>query len=98
MIITSPDIRSIVDQDGGVLLDMQNNVMVVLDATGAYVWQQLERGLGVESIIAELAYNTGADAITIAKDVSSFVEQLGTRQLVKTTCGNSAISEESPHG
>jgi hypothetical protein len=82
MITVNPNLRSIVDHDGAVILDIPRNTMTTLDATGAYVWQRLERGLRIDAIVAELARDTGADTGVIAKDVADFMEQLQGKHLV----------------
>jgi hypothetical protein len=82
MIKLASHIRSVVDHDGAVILDMPRNAMTTLDATGAYVWQRLERGVQLDSIVAELARDTGVDAAMIAKDVADFMEQLKSKHLI----------------
>ena len=75
-------LRSIVDHHGAVILDSSRNAMTILDATGAYVWQRLNRGMPLDTIVAELASDTGADEQMIAKDVDAFMEQLKSKHLV----------------
>jgi hypothetical protein len=82
MITVAPHIRSIVDHDGAVLLDIPRNAIATLDSTGAYIWGRLQRGLQVDAIVAELARDTGADVLVVAKDVEEFLEQLKLRHLV----------------
>ena len=82
MIMVTRPVRSIVDHDGAVLLDISHNSMITLDSTGAYIWQRLERGLQIDAIVAELARDTGADEGVIAKDVAVFMEQLESKRLV----------------
>jgi hypothetical protein len=82
MVTITPNVRSIVDHDGAVILDIPRNAMTTLDATGAYVWQRLERGVQLDSIVAELARDTGVDAAMIAKDVADFMEQLKGKHLI----------------
>jgi len=82
MVTVTPNLRSIVDHDGAVILDISRNSMTTLDTIGAYVWERLERGLSVEVIVAELAQDTGADQGIVARDVDVFMEQLKSRHLV----------------
>jgi hypothetical protein len=53
-------LRSIVDHHGAVILDSSRNAMTILDATGAYVWQRLNRGMPLDTIVAELARDTAS--------------------------------------
>ena len=82
MITVAPQIRSIVDHDGAVILDIPRNAMTTLDSTGAYVWERLQRGLQIDAIVAELAHDTGADESVVSKDVEEFMEQLKSKHLV----------------
>jgi Coenzyme PQQ synthesis protein D (PqqD) len=82
MVEIVPHIRSIIDRDGAVILDIPRNAMTTLDSTGAYVWARLERGMQVDAIVAELARDTGADESMVAKDVEDFMEQLKSKHLV----------------
>jgi hypothetical protein len=82
MITVTPNLRSIVDHDGAVILDISRNSMTALDTIGAYVWDRLGKGLSVDAIVAELARDTGADKDMVAKDVDEFMEQLKSRHLV----------------
>jgi hypothetical protein len=83
MITVAPHLRSIVDHDGAVILDIPRNTMTTLDCTGAYVWERLQRGLEVDAIVRELARDTGAEESVVAKDVESFMEQLKSNRLVR---------------
>jgi hypothetical protein len=82
MIIVAPHIRSIVDHDGAVILDIPRNAMTTLDCTGAYVWERLQRGMQIKAIVAELARDTGADESMIAKDVDEFMQKLKSKHLL----------------
>lgn len=82
MVTVTAHVRSIVDHDGAVILDIPRNAMTTLDSTGAYVWNRLQRGLQVDAIVAELAHDTGADELVVATDVERFMEQLKSKHLV----------------
>jgi hypothetical protein len=83
MVTIASNVRSIVDHDGAVILDIPRNTMTTLDAVGAYVWQRLERGLQIDAIITELARDTGMEEAMIARDVDAFMEQLKSKHLVE---------------
>ena len=82
MVTVTPNLISIVDHDGAVILDISRNSMTTLDTIGAYVWERLERGLSVDAIVAELTQDTGAELEMVARDVDEFMEQLKSRHLV----------------
>jgi hypothetical protein len=87
MIIVTSNLRSIVDHDGAVILDIARNSMTTLDTIGAYIWERLGKGLSVDAIVAELTQDTGAEPERIERDVDEFLEQLKSRHLV---CGTHA--------
>lgn len=78
----APEVRSIVDQDGAVILDLRYETMLILNATGGYIWERLRQGRLVEDIIADLARDTGMDASVVEPDVAAFMEQLKTKRLL----------------
>ena len=82
MVTTPVHLHSIIDHDGAVILDVPRNAITTLDATGAYIWERLQRGLQDDAVVAELAHDTGTDESIVAKDVREFMEQLKSRHLV----------------
>jgi hypothetical protein len=85
MITVAPHLRSIVDSDGAVILDLPRNAMTTLDSTGGYIWERLQRGVKMDAIVAELVRDTGADELIVARDVGEFMEQLKSKHLVNLT-------------
>ena len=82
MVAVNPHIRSVVDHDGAVLLDLPRNAITILNATGSYIWERLQNGMSLEGIIQALAHDMGADESVIARDVDEFMEQLKGRRLI----------------
>jgi hypothetical protein len=82
VVIMPAHLRSIVDHDGAVILDIPHNAITTLDSTGAYVWERLQRGLQVNAIVRELADETGVEESVVAKDIEEFMEQLKSKHLV----------------
>jgi hypothetical protein len=75
-------LRAVVDQDGAAILDIEQGLISMLNTTGAYVWQGLQRGDALETIIANLARETGEDALIVERDVREFVETLMEKHLL----------------
>jgi len=75
-------LRSIVDHDGAVILDIQHNAATPLNSTGAYIWQRLEQGMLVDDIVAQLARETNTEIEIVAADVDRFLEKLKSRHLL----------------
>ena len=75
-------LRTIANQDGAAVLDTQLGSIATLNSTGAYVWQGLERGDSVESIIDSLSRDTGEPLEVVARDVAGFVAALRAQRLL----------------
>jgi hypothetical protein len=82
MVDVAPHIRSIVDHDGAVILDIERDSMLTLNSTGGYVWQKLRQGKLIDEIVSELAEETGADLLTVDRDVRAFLEELKSKHLL----------------
>jgi Coenzyme PQQ synthesis protein D (PqqD) len=81
--LSSPEhLRTAVDHDGAVILDIPANEMTTLNPTGAYIWERLQQGKAPADITAELARETGADETTVADDVQTFIETLLSKRLL----------------
>jgi hypothetical protein len=80
--IENPHIQSIVDQDGAVILDIERGLISTLNPIGAYVWQGLQQGESLETIIANLERETGEKSLTVERDVREFVEDLKQKRLL----------------
>jgi hypothetical protein len=83
MFSSSTHLRSIVDQDGAVILDLERNAMSTLNATGGYVWDGLQQGKALEAIISDLARETGTDVVVVDRDVRGFIEELKSKHLMQ---------------
>jgi hypothetical protein len=75
-------LRSVVDRDGTVILDIEHDAIVTLNSTGSYVWDRLQRGKLVDDIVFELAAETGVDIALVDLDVRVFLEQLMSKHLL----------------
>ena len=80
---TSPHLRSVVDEDGAIILDIEHDSMITLNPTGAYIWQRLQQGKLAHEIVRELAHDTGADVSMVDRDVHIFLEQLKSKHLMR---------------
>ncbi|HEY4380131.1 MAG TPA: PqqD family protein [Acidobacteriaceae bacterium] len=81
--MTPAHLHTVVDQDGAAILDIQRGLISSLNPTGAYVWQALQRGETVETVITNLARETGEERITVERDVHDFIESLREQHLLK---------------
>lgn len=82
MLTITPTIRSVVDHDGAIILDISRNTLTTLNSTGAYVWQRLQRGMAIDDIVADLTRQAGVDEAVVATDLLAFLEDLNAKHLL----------------
>jgi hypothetical protein len=82
MVAVAPHLRSVVDHDGAVILDIERDAMLTLNSTGGYVWERLRQGKLIDEIICELAAETAADPIAVDRDVRAVLEDLKSKHLL----------------
>lgn len=82
MLTTTPNIRSVINHDGAVILDIPGNQIITLNATAAYIWARLQEGKGPHEIVSQLAHDTGHDPLVVEHDVQEFIRQLGEKHLL----------------
>jgi hypothetical protein len=74
-------VRSVIDSDGAVILDLKHGRYFSLNSTGVAVWRRLEAGLAPAAIGAEFAaHYVTADGI--GHDVAIFVESLRRAEVI----------------
>jgi hypothetical protein len=77
-----PQLRTVVDQDGAAILDVERGLISTLNPTGAYVWERLQRGETIETIILDLAHESGEEVFLVDRDVRVFIEALREKRLL----------------
>ena len=82
MTLQNPRYRVILNQDGAAILDTTAGKITTLNTTGAFVWQALERGEEIETIIEGLARAMGEQREVIQGDVLDFVKVLKKQDLL----------------
>jgi hypothetical protein len=76
---TLPHLRSVVSQDGAIILDIKNNTLLTLNPTGGYIWARLRQGKCLDDIICDLARDTGMALAVVERDVDHFLEELKSK-------------------
>lgn len=94
MLAPSPNIRSTVNSDGGVLLDLQTGRCLTLNPVGGQVWRTLEQhpeGLTVDHLVDKLIpLFEGLERNTLRNDMEVFLSELESKRLILN--GNNASS------
>jgi hypothetical protein len=80
--VAMPDhLRSIVDHDGAVILDIKRDQFFSMNPVGSYIWERLLKGEGLDQIARELAEETGTEISIVMADVNDFVADLKSKLL-----------------
>ncbi len=82
MVSLASHLRTVANDDGAAILDIEHDSISTLNPTGAYIWQGLEREESVETIVRNLARDTGEDFLVVDRDVRAFIEELKQKQLL----------------
>lgn len=69
-------LRSVSDEDGTAILDIENNCLVSLNVTGSFVWKRLMQGVSVQAIVQELSGATGVEPSIVNADIKIFMDHL----------------------
>jgi hypothetical protein len=81
MAATPANLRSIVDHDGAVILDIENDQFFSMNPVGAYIWQRLVNGEGLDQIAKALAEDTGTNISIVLADINEFLADLKSKHL-----------------
>ena len=81
MVAMPAHLRSIVDHDGAVILDIKRDQFFSMNPVGAYIWARLQNGEELDRIAKALAEETGTDIARVIADVNDFVDNLKSKHL-----------------
>lgn len=79
-----PLVRSVVQQEGAVLLHLGNGRYQSLNGTGAIIWNELYAGASTTEIVSRLCSRFAATQQEIETDLTEFIAQLERRGLIST--------------
>jgi hypothetical protein len=82
--IAETHIRTITDQDGAVVLDINRDQFFSMNAVGTFIWTRLLDNEDIERIAEALASETGMDLSVVSADVNDFIADLKNKQLFQT--------------
>lgn len=75
-------VRSVIDDDGAVLLDVQKGTYFSLNNVGVEVWRRIERGHSLSQIEQGIAEDFAAPFDVVSRDVRQFVRALEEKALL----------------
>ena len=76
-------VKFVVEENGGMLLDMNSGHFYGLNPTAARIWQELVASADPEQVAETLVAETGADLDTVRADVDRLVWELSGRGLLR---------------
>jgi hypothetical protein len=82
MMTVAPHIRSIVDRDGAVILNVESDQFFSTNPVGAYIWTHLQKGEDLDQIASALAKDTETDLSVVSADINEFVSELKAKHLL----------------
>jgi hypothetical protein len=75
-------VRSVIDPDGAVLLDLRAGKYYSLNGVAAEIWVALEAGHTAPEIEARITERFSMPADAVSRDVAGFIRQLESSRLV----------------
>jgi hypothetical protein len=75
-------VRETVNQDGAVLLDIEQGLCFSLNPVGTRIWEMLKAGRSMNEIADKLAEEFALPRAQLLTDVSEFLRQLQDKKLV----------------
>jgi Coenzyme PQQ synthesis protein D (PqqD) len=75
-------VRETVNQDGAVLLDIEQGLCFSLNPVGTRIWEMLKDGRSVDEISDALEQEFHVPRTQLLSDISDFLEQLAKMRLV----------------
>lgn len=78
------EVRILLTEHGGVVLDIQQGQMLQVNSVAAQILDGLNRGMGVEGVVASLMQTYGVGQETAQRDVCEFMESLQRYRLLRT--------------
>jgi hypothetical protein len=81
VVVMPSHLRSIVDHDGAIILDIKRDQFFSLNPVGSYIWERFLKGEEIDQIAKALAEETGTELSVVVGDVNDFVDNLKSKQL-----------------
>ena len=81
MVAMPAHLRSVVDHDGAVILDIKRDQFFSMNPVGSYIWERLHKGEGLDQIAKELAEETRTEISLVIADINDFIADLKNKQL-----------------
>lgn len=78
-----PHVRSMIDGDGAVLLDLKAGRYYSLNGVGARIWSRAEKGMTLAQILEDLQQTYQVPSEKLAADLTAFVRAMEEKGLLR---------------
>lgn len=78
-----PHVRSMIDGDGAVLLDLKAGRYYSLNGVAAKIWSRAEKGMTLSQILADLQQTYQVPAEKLALDLTAFIRAMEEKGLLR---------------
>ena len=78
-----PHVRSLMDGDGAVLLDLKAGRYYSLNGIGARIWSKAEKGMTLSQILDDLQQTYQIPVEKLAADLTAFVSAMQAKGLLR---------------
>lgn len=95
----APNIRSTINNDGGILLDVDSGIIYSLNPVGAKIWsslQESERGLSFDELLDSLKRQFDASPQQLQSDLDVFLVTMETKGLVRKRSISDLLAHAQP--
>jgi hypothetical protein len=76
-------VRTVLNQDGAVMLDIEHGLMLGANPLGAKIWQMLVDGQSRDQIVSFISRDYQVDPTVVERDVDEFIASLAQHHLVE---------------
>ena len=79
----SENVRAMINQDGGILMDIEHGTMISLNVSASRIWRKLEQNVPPDEIVEEMSVEFEISLETARRDVHEFLDSLQKHALLK---------------
>ena len=79
----SENVRTMINQDGGILMDIEHGMMISLNISASQIWKKLQQNVPPAQIIEEISVEFEISPETARRDVQELLDSLQKHALLK---------------
>jgi len=79
----SENVRAMINEDGGILMDIENGLMISLNVSASQIWKKLQQNIPPAQIVEEISVEFEISPEIARRDVQEFLDSLQRHALLK---------------